>query len=233
MNVDGLDQTVTVTFIEWKKKKLKGTQRIYLCDGNGSALLDIPAELPARNIIFTAYVCWDDFKNQDTSAALAILGGEDMGAKVLDAGRVAIREQLKQRDLERRAEAVEDFKAEKSYPFEAEPKNAPERAIRKAFDIVATAATPVLEKMDVEQRRFSMKLMRVAVETDPSAVQKVLREVLRLPEERINVADWPGLSTITRLRPKSPRPDETCVPSSSKSGQRTSREADHEYKTRP
>ena len=184
VSIDGLDDPVTVTFIEWKKK-LKGTQHIYLCDGNGAALLDRPAELPSRDIVFTAYVCWDGFKNQDTSATLAILGGEDLGAKVLEAGRDAVREQLRQRDLERRAEAVEDFKAEKSYPFEAEPKNVPERVIRKVFDIVATAATPVLEKMDVEQRRFSMKLMRVAVETDPSAVQKVLREVLRLPEERI------------------------------------------------
>jgi hypothetical protein len=185
VTIEGLDDAdVTVTFIEWKKK-LRGTQHIYLCDGNGAALLDIPAELPSRDIIFTAYVCWDGFKNQDTSATLAILGGDDRGAKVLEAGREAVREQLRQRDLERRAEAVADFKAEKTYPYEAEPKTAPERIIRKAFDIVATAATPVLEKMDVEQRRFSMQLMRVAVETDPSAVQKVLREVLRLPEERI------------------------------------------------
>jgi hypothetical protein len=185
VTIEGLDDAdVTVTFIEWKRK-LRGTQHIYLCDGNGAALLDIPAELPSRDIIFTAYVCWDGFKYQDTSATLAILGGDDLGAKVLEAGREAVREQLRQRDLERRAEAVADFKAEKTYPYEAEPKTAPERIIRKAFDIVATAATPVLEKMDVEQRRFSMQLMRVAVETDPSAVQKVLREVLRLPEERI------------------------------------------------
>ena len=39
VTVDGLAETVTVTFIEWKKK-LKGTQHIYLCDGNGAALLD-------------------------------------------------------------------------------------------------------------------------------------------------------------------------------------------------
>lgn len=185
VSVDGLDDTVTVTFIEWKKR-LKGTQRIYLCDANGAALLDISAELPSRDIPFTAYVCWDGFKNQDTSAILAILGGDDQGAKVLEVGREVLREQLRQRDLERRAEAVEDFKAEKSYPYSAEPKTTPERVIRKAFDIVASAATPVLENMDVEQRRFSMQLMRVAVETDPSAVQKVLREVLRLPEDRIH-----------------------------------------------
>jgi hypothetical protein len=39
--------------------------------------------------------------------------------------------------------------------------------------------------MDIDQRKFSMQLMKVAVETDPSAVQKVMREVLRLPEEII------------------------------------------------
>lgn len=184
VGVDGLDDTVTVTFVEWKKK-LTGTQRIYFCDVNGAALLDIPADLPSRDIAFTAYVCWDGFKNPDTSPTLAILGGDDLGAKVLEAGREAVRGQLRRRDLERRAEAVEDFKAEKSYPYEAEPKTTPEKVIRKTFDIVATAATPVLQTMDVEQRRFSMQLMKVAVETDPSAVQQVLREVLRLPEERI------------------------------------------------
>jgi thioredoxin-related protein len=87
VTIEGLDDAdVTVTFIEWKRK-LRGTQHIYLCDGNGAALLDIPAELPSRDIIFTAYVCWDGFKYQDTSATLAILGGDDLGAKVLEAGR--------------------------------------------------------------------------------------------------------------------------------------------------
>jgi hypothetical protein len=90
VRIDSLDETVTVNIIEWKKK-LRGTQHIYFCDGNGAALLDIPAELPSRDIVFTAYVCWDGFKDQDTSATLAILGGEDLGAKILEAGRDAIR----------------------------------------------------------------------------------------------------------------------------------------------
>jgi thioredoxin-related protein len=58
VRIDSLDETVTVNIIEWKKK-LRGTQHIYFCDGNGAALLDIPAELPSRDIVFTAYVCWD------------------------------------------------------------------------------------------------------------------------------------------------------------------------------
>lgn len=184
VEVDGLETPVTVTFIEWKKKA-KGTQRIYLCDANGAALLDVAADLRSRDVTFTAYICWDGFKNQDTSAHLAILGGEDLGAKVFAAGREAVNKHLVQRAQERRAQAVEDWKSEQSYPYTAEPKTVPEKVIRKTFDIVATAATPVLAKMDVEQRRFSMQLMKVAVETDPSAVQKVMREVLRLPEDRI------------------------------------------------
>jgi hypothetical protein len=182
--VDGLDEPVTVTFIEWKRK-LKGTQRIYLCDANGAALLDVPAELRARDILFTGHICWDGFKGPDTSAHLAILGGDDLAARVFAAGREAISEQLEQRALERQVQVIEDWKSEQSYPYKAEPTTAPEQVIRKAFDIVATAATPVLARMNVEQRRFSMQIMRVAVETDPSAVQKVIREVLRLPEERV------------------------------------------------
>lgn len=184
VQVEGLATPVTVTFIEWKKKA-KGTQRIYLCDSHGAALLDVAAELQSRDTNFTAYICWDGFKAPDTSAHLAILGGEDLGAKVFSAGRAAVNDHLVQRALERRAQAVEDWKSEQTYPYKSEPKTMPERVIRKAFDIVATAATPVLAKMDFEQRRFSMLLMKVAVETDPSAVQKVMREVLRLPEDRI------------------------------------------------
>jgi hypothetical protein len=184
VEVEGLQTPVTVTFIEWKKKA-KGTQRIYLCDSNGAALLDVAADLRSRDITFTAYVCWDGFKDQKTSALLAILGGEDLGAKVFAAGRQAVNDHLVQCAQERRAQAVEDWKSEQSYPYATEPRTAPERVIRKTFDIVATAATRVLTKMDLEQRRFSMQLMKVAVETDPSAVQKVMREVLRLPEDRI------------------------------------------------
>jgi hypothetical protein len=184
VDVDGLESAVTVTFIEWNKKA-KGTQRIYLCDANGAALLDVGADLRSRDTNFTAYICWDGFKDQDTSAHLAILGGDDLGAKVFAAGREAVIGHLVQRAQERRARSVEDWKSEKSYPYTAEPKTAPEKVIRKTFDIVAISATPVLAKMDIEQRRFSMQLMKVAVETDPSAVQKVMREVLRLPEDRI------------------------------------------------
>jgi hypothetical protein len=184
VEVEGLKIPIIVTFIEWKKRS-KGTQRIYLCDSNGAALLDVPGDLRSRDIAFTAYICWDGFKNPDTSAYLAILGGEDHGAKVFDAARQAVDDQLGQRAQERRAQAVEDWKSEQSYPYTTEPTTTPERVIRKTFDIVASTATPVLTKMDVEQRRFSMQLIKVAVETDPSAVQKVMREVLRLPEERI------------------------------------------------
>lgn len=182
--VDGLDEPVAVTFIEWKRK-LKGTQRLYLCDSNGAALLDVPTELRPRDIPFSGHICWNGFKEQDTSAQLAVLGGDDLGARVFAAGSDAIGEQLALRAVERQAEAVANWKADKSYPYRSEPVTAPEQVIRKAFEIVVSASTPMLTRMNVEQRRFSMQMMRVAVETDPSAVQKVLREVLRLPEERV------------------------------------------------
>jgi len=176
--------TVSVTFIEWKKRS-KGTQRIYLCDANGAALLDIPAELRSRDIAFTAYICWNGFKEPESSAQLAILGGEDAGAETLRAGRSAVDKLLTRRAEERQAQAIDAWKADRSYPYSSEPITTPEKVIRKTFDIVATAASPVLSKMDLEQRRFSMRLMKVAVETDPSAVQRIIREVFRLPEERI------------------------------------------------
>jgi hypothetical protein len=105
--VEGLDEPVIVTFIEWKRK-LKGTQRIYLCDANGAALLDVAAELRARDVLFTGHICWNGFRGRDTSAHLAILGGDDLAARVFVAGREAISEQLEQRAAERQVQALED-----------------------------------------------------------------------------------------------------------------------------
>jgi hypothetical protein len=184
VDIGNTEDKFTVTFIEWKRRS-RGTQRIYLCDANGAALLDIPAELRSRDIAFTAYICWNGFKERETSAQLAILGGEDAGAEVLKAGRAAVDNILTRRAEEREAQVIAAWIADKSYPYTTEPITTPEKVIRKTFDIVATAASPVLSKMDLEQRRLSMRLMKIAVETDPSAVQRVIREVLRLPEERI------------------------------------------------
>lgn len=184
VTVEGLDEPVVVTIVEWRKRH-KGTQRVHLCDSNGASLLDVAADLRSGDFIFTAYIQWDGFKDPNTSAGLAILGGEDTGARVFGAGRQAVTDHLVKRAEARRSRLVEDWKKDKSYPFDEEPKDVPESTVRKSFDVAAVAASPVLAKMDVEQRKFSMRLMKVAIETDPSALQVVLREVLKLPEERV------------------------------------------------
>jgi hypothetical protein len=182
--VEGMDQPVTLVLIEWNKR-FDGSQRIYLCDANGAALLDVAGELPSRDIAYTAYICWDGFKNPDSSAYLAILGGDDLGAKVFKAGKDAALEQLALIAERKRGEALSDWKEERSYPYEGQPKTQREAVTRKSFDVIAVEASPVLSRMNVQQRKFSMNLMRIAVETDPSAVQKVMREVLRLPEPKV------------------------------------------------
>jgi hypothetical protein len=184
VTVGGVDDPVVVTVIEWRKRH-KGTQRIHLCDSNGASLLDVAAELRSGDFNFTAYIRWDGFKDPNTSAGLAILGGDDAGARVYEAGREAVRGHVVKRAEAKRARLVEDWKQDKSYPFQEEPKDVPEEAVRKSFDVAAVAASPVLAGMDVEQRKFSMRLLKVAIETDPSALQTVLREVLRLPEEQV------------------------------------------------
>ncbi|BCB90863.1 ATP-binding protein [Phytohabitans suffuscus] len=155
------------------------------CDASGAPILDVPDELRSGEILFAGHICWDGFKDSDTGAHPAILTGDAVGVRVYPASREAIAEQLERHALARQLQVVDDWKSEQSYPYDSEPTTPPEKVIRKAFDIVATAATPVLTRMSLEQRRFSMRMMRVAVETDPSAVQKIMREVLRLPEERV------------------------------------------------
>ena len=181
--VDGLKDPVNLVFIEWNKRS-EGSQHIYLCDENGAALLDVLG-VPSKDIAYTSYICWADFKNPETSPYKAIIGGDDLAGRVFTAGKEATREQLALIAERKRGEALSGWKEEKSYPYEGEPASRSEAVTRKSFDVLAVEATTVLSPMEVQQRRFAMKLMKIAVETNPSAVQKVMREVLRLPEPRV------------------------------------------------
>jgi Histidine kinase-, DNA gyrase B-, and HSP90-like ATPase len=196
--VEEIEPVAKVQFIEWHKK-MEADRQFYLCDSHGAALVDIPSEIRAAEFHFTAYVCWDGFTQPPSSAHLALIGG-GTGALVLDAAREVVTAHLAERAQERSAETLEEWKRDQSYPFAGEPRTKSEEVVRKSFDIVAVSAAPVLSEMGRNQRRFSMELMKVVVETDPSAIKRVMKEFLRLPEERVEeLADLFDRTTLEKI----------------------------------
>jgi Histidine kinase-, DNA gyrase B-, and HSP90-like ATPase len=172
---------VALTVIEWNRKIERG---LYLCDAGGVALDETEAGIQAPGFNFTAYVKWDGFGDQ--AAELPTIELQSGPAKVvLEASREALRQHFRTRLMERRRQTVTDWQSEGVYPFTDVPKSTAERAARDTFDLVALQAVEVINAGPVSNRKLSLGLLREALEQDPGALHRVLKDVLALPAEQI------------------------------------------------
>ena len=177
--VEGVDDAITVTVIEWKSAMRR---HLYLCDASGNSLHDMKPSIHAPGYNFTAYVKWSGFADDVDMLALED-GAPEPVKSVIEAARDALRQHFAAKDDERSARLIRQWRDEDSYPFREPPKNRVEEAARGIFDIVAVAAAPIVEKTDFAARKLSLELLKNAVETSPSSVRHILEEVLNLTAE--------------------------------------------------
>jgi Histidine kinase-, DNA gyrase B-, and HSP90-like ATPase len=178
--VDGIEG-IDLVIIEWKKQIKRA---LHLCDATGTSLAELAPGVHAAGFDFTAYIRWDGFREMVSELPLADLGHEPL-TTIVEAARDELRQYFKDRTRERGAELVQSWKADTTYPYKGEPATTVERAERDLFDVVAVAAASAVEDAEISTRRFSLRLLREAVETSPSAVHGLLQEVLDLPPERL------------------------------------------------
>ena len=178
--VDGVTTAVTLTIIEWKAPLQR---HLYLCDANGVALHDMKPGIQAPGFSFTAYLKWDGFVTDFDFLALEDGAPEPIPA-VIEAARDALRKHFVSQENEKSARLIKQWRDEDSYPFRKAPQSKVEEAARGIFDIVAVAASPVVEKSDLASRKLSLSLLKNAVESSPSSIRHILEEVLNLPKEQ-------------------------------------------------
>ncbi len=182
LEVEGLAEPVSVVVIEWKRQVPRG---MLLCDSDGMVLHTIQPGIQAPGFDFTAYVRWDGFRRLAHDVLLAEVGHEQV-TPVVEAAQTRLRQHFKERASAKQRELLEQWKAEKSYPYKDEPTGTVERARRDLFDVVALAASKAVQTSDAPARRFSLRLLREAVENSPTALNKILQEVLELPKDRLD-----------------------------------------------
>jgi len=176
---DGDDALLVV--IEWSRRVDRG---LYLCDERGAPLSEQQPGIQAPGFEFTAYLQWTGFA-ADTELAVADLG-HGTTKQLLEAARDRLRDHFKERAKDRTREQIEEWKAEHVYPFRDEPKSAVEQATRDVFDLVAISASSVVNTAEKSGRRFSLRLLREALEQDPGSLRRVLQDVLDLPQDRLD-----------------------------------------------
>lgn len=171
--------TAVLTVIEWSKRF---PRELLLCDENGIALQAQSPGVQAPQFDFTAYLKWHGFRERETQLAVADL--DPVVSRVVDAGRARLREHFQNRSTELRARVIQEWKREEVYPYKGEASGL-ELVERELFDVVAVTAASAVNSADRKGRRFSLELLRQAIEQSPSSLRHVLHEVLELPKDKL------------------------------------------------
>jgi hypothetical protein len=186
-DLSGVAADTKLTVIEWS---LSGVDRlIHLCTPDGVALSNVRAGVHAPGFEYSAYLASPLVREFAADLGLAEPEHPVIGP-LLKAAQDQLREHFRRRAGEEREAVIEEWKREKLYPYEGEPQNAVEEVKREVFDAVATDAAAVVNAAgDPGVKRLSLHLIREALETGPTALRRVFKEVLNLPAERLAELD--------------------------------------------
>lgn len=177
---DIIEGPASLLVIEWRKAF---PREFFLCDDNGMALHSCAPGIRAPNFDFTAYLRWDGFRRYESELAAAEMNPEL--TPVIDAGKAQLRQHFKVRGEQVQAEILAQWKEEEVYPYEGEVSSGVERVERDLFDMVAVTAAKAVMESDRLGRKFSLRLLRQAVEQGPTALKRALNEVLELPADKL------------------------------------------------
>lgn len=181
---NGLPIKAQLTIIEWAQEVQRS---LYLCDENGFALLETPVGIQARGFNFTAYLKSDYIRELDEEGLLELEELQPQLKKLLDLTREVLKNHFRKRAADEASTLVQQWKEEKIYPYENEPQNPVDEAERHVFDICALnihSYLPEFEQASHKSKQLAFRLLKNALETDPSAIQIILTEVLDLPQKR-------------------------------------------------
>ncbi|MEV4540429.1 ATP-binding protein [Micromonospora echinaurantiaca] len=183
--------------VEWDPKAREVAKpKLILCDSDGTGLYDVVDGVPWSPIPYTAYLRWSGFAEHRRILPLATLGAEPV-ADVATAGIGALKEYFDARRDEARSALISQWKEESSYPYTEAPAGDLEAAERDLFDVVAVTAAPALQGTDVRSRKLSLRLIREALQRDPTQMGRILEEVIGLSDEQM--ADLAHLLSRTTL----------------------------------
>lgn len=174
----------SLTIIEWSED-VHVKRGLFLCDLAGVVLDDLQAGIQAKGFLFTAYAQWDGFR--ELSDRLWQADTDETLAPVIESAKSRMREHFKLRRDENKRGIVQNWKDQQVYPYAGEPEAEPAKVTRELFDVVAVTAAPAVNATDDPvARRFSLSLIREALESNPTSLRRVLTEVLQLPQESLD-----------------------------------------------
>lgn len=176
--------SAALEIVEWN---CKTSRALYLCTNQGFPLLRTETRFHVGGFNFVAYLKSEFVERLHNDTRLSLAEMDPSLANCIEESRQAIKTYFRDRSADMARTVVEEWKADKIYPFEGEAKDALEDAERKVFDILAVMASnymPDFQNAPLKKRRFDLRMLRTAIEKSPEDLQIIMQEVLDLPQRK-------------------------------------------------
>jgi len=139
---------------------------------------------PGSGFNFTAYLVSSRFAALHEENLLILDEIHPEVKAFLDAARDILRRHFRERREAITADLLSQWRNEGSYPFDGDPADEAESALRNRFDACAMAIRAYSDNFDnftVLEKKLLFRLMREVLASDPTAATTMLAETLKMP----------------------------------------------------
>lgn len=189
----------TIKVIEWNFDIKKKT---YLCNAKGVPFkelnLGIRSTLPISIFVQSVYI-----EKLHRDNVLDLENFDEVMQGVLIESKKFARDYLRKRLHLYSGEFIKELKSKGLYPYKEKADNIVEESKRQVFDIVALQVhefLPHFDEQDDKSKKLTLSLIKEALEKDSTTLQRILSEVIELPEEKreelVDLLDDTSLSTV-------------------------------------
>lgn len=179
------EQKARALFIRWKQS-IYGKE--YIC-GNSGVVYDEKDYGRLKDGKLSLYLLSDRFEAMHRENTLLMGNADPAYSYFEDEARKYIKEILKQQENDDAVAEISRLKVEGSYPYSEDPVDDIGRAEQSVFDVLAVEVNrvvPQLRSAHPQAKKLTYRLMREAINTNPSSIKTILTEVFNLTEEQQN-----------------------------------------------
>lgn len=182
----GVEHQFGIRIYEWT---IDTGRKMYLCGATGAAFLELPLGVRSAALPISVYLTSPYIEELQRNNRLQLGEFDPVIQAAIVAARDEARAYLRARQQAQAREYIEELKQEGVYPYSAPAVTPVERAQQQVFDIVALQINeymPQFTNQDTRGKKFALRLIKQALETDTGSLQVILEEILQLPEEKRN-----------------------------------------------
>ena len=185
-----------VVAISWKQAQFA---KIYIC-GSSGVVYDEKDYAPLKKTATSVYLMGDHFERMHRENLLAMGAADPAYAFFEDEAKKFVKEFVGEQEADDAAAEIGRIKVEGVYPYQGEPEDEVTKAERDVFDVLAVEvnrAVPQLKSAHRETKKLTYRLMREAINTNPTSIKAILTEVFNLTQQQQD--DLAELLTHTHL----------------------------------